>query len=237
MKIIRIILWILGVGMLAGVPIQYSRYFANNSTDPIGFWIIALSPAIFCLCCAASLHFIRWKNVELKFISHVASLIICLLVFLIYGFISFVFEGIHNAITPVTHIGQYKNVLADWKRSVPDIVEHFPETIPAEAQDVRFYFFPGCFQADSFILLGFQVSEDHFQEYKNQFSPMVTKIHRGEDWLRVLSIYNQTERAELFKDFVVMQFDKDPNRIYEHGKEHGVAINDKINGIIFWAEW
>lgn len=236
MKIIRIILWILGVGMLVAALIQCSRCFANNSTDPIGFWVIALSPAIFCLCCAASLHFIRWKNAELKFISHVASLIICLLVFLIYGFISFVFEGIHNAMTPVTQIGQYEKILAKWKRSAPDIVEHFPETIPAKAQDARFYFSSGL-QADSIILVGFQVSEDHFQEYKNQFSPMVTKIHSGEAWSRVLSIYNQTERAELSKDFVVMQFDKDPNRIYEHGKEHGVAINDEINEIIFWAEW
>lgn len=236
MKIIRIILWILGLGMLIAVPIQYCRYFANTSTDQTGFLVIALSLVIFCLCCAASLRFIRWKNAELKLISHVACLIICLLVISVYGFISFVFEGIHNAMEPVTDVGQYENILAEWKRSAPHIVEHFPEAILTEAQDVRFYFSPGL-QADSIILLGFQVPEEQFQEYKNRFSSMVTKTYRGDLWTRVLSIYNETERAELSKGFVVMQFDKDPNTIYEHGKEHGVAINENVNEIIFWAEW
>lgn len=113
MKIIRIILWILGFGMLTAAPIQCSRYFSNPSAHPAEFLIIALPPSILCLCCAAVLTFIRWKNTELKRISHVACLIICFLVFSVYGFISFVFEGIHKAITPITHIGQYENILAE----------------------------------------------------------------------------------------------------------------------------
>ncbi len=223
--------------MLIAAPIQCRRYFSNPLAHPAEFLIIALPPSILCLCCAAVLTFIRWKNTELKRISHVACLIICYLVFSIYSFISLALESFHEVTTPVTDIGQYENTLAEWKRSAPDIVEHFPENIPAGAQNVRFYFFPGCFQADSFILLGFRVSQEIFQEYENRFSPMVTKIHSGEDWSRFLSIYNETERTELSKGFVVMQFDKDPNSIHEHGKEHGVAINDEINEIIFWAEW
>lgn len=236
MKIIRIILWILGFGMLIAAPIQCSRYFSNPSAHPAEFLIIALPPSILCLCCAAVLTFIRWKNTELKRISHVVCLIICFLVFSIYSFISLALESFHEATTPVTDISQYEKALAKWKRGVPDIVEHFPDTIPADAQDVRFYFTPGFLQGDACILLGFRISEEQFNACKAHFSAITTATFKANHWHKHEYLYHNTETAEWSKDFVVMQFDKDPNTIYEHDNEHGIAINENDNVIVFWAE-
>jgi hypothetical protein len=74
------------------------------------------------------------------------------------------------------------------EKKCPDIVEHFPENIPAGHRMFGFISFQVCFQADSFILLGFRVSQEIFQEYENRFhlwSPKYTAEKIGQDFFHI----------------------------------------------------
>ena len=68
------------------------------------------------------------------------------------------------------------------------------------------------------------------------FSDITTATFKANDGHKHEYLYHNTETAEWSKDFVVMQFDKDPNTIYEHDNEHGIAINENDNVIVLWEE-
>jgi len=141
------------------------------------------------------------------------------------------------SIRPISNIRKYEKILNEWKQFAPDLVSHFPERIPPDAKSIDFYFMPGFLQADSEIQLRFKTTHKKIEEYYDRFSKFATKTFRDRPFVHFKPHQKFGEVVELGKDFETFQFEKDPNHIPEHGKEHGVIISREKNEIIFWAEW
>lgn len=137
---------------------------------------------------------------------------------------------------PVYDIDTYENILKQLKEFAPDMVYHFPESIPEDVQNVDFYFRHGL-HAKFEIQLRYKISPDKILEYYETYSQLKTKSCYGKTFVHFLDNKAGSEIIELSEDFEVLQLDKNPDRIIENNKGHGVKISKEKNEIIFWAEW
>jgi hypothetical protein len=231
MKHIRLCIWITGILLAVLAPIQLYR-----SHRAFGFWTafefiyLILPPILF----IGTAYLLNKKpgNSTLHIIS-------CSCLTGVLGFYTLITLGMEMFINsrPIINVNKYENVLSQWKQFAPDIVSHFPDPIPPDAQNIEFYFSPGLFQADDEIQLRFKTTSEIISDYYNEFLKITTKSYYGETFVHFLPHKKDGQIIELGQDFEVLQFDKDPNNIHEHGKRHGVIINKRENIIIFWAEW
>lgn len=159
MKFTKIVLWIVGVVLVVIAPIQLYRIHRAFGTITSGAVLFLILPAIL----ITGMAFIvkKWPTNKMLEALSVVALGLTLLWYIPLTF------GIEAWISaePVSDIGKYKKILTKWKQSAPDIVSHFPESIPPEAQDVDFYFSPGFLQADSEIQLRFKTTPKNIEEY------------------------------------------------------------------------
>ena len=167
----------------------------------------------------------------------VGGVAVLLLAAIVCGWFALQFRAMLKATRPVADVGEYGRVLGEWKEFAGEIVGHFPEAVPADAEDVSFYFWPGFLQSDARIELRFRTGHESIDRYYETFSKRATKFTSGAMLIHFVRGRGQADVTELGPDYVVMQFDADPNNIPEHGKEHGVIMSREKNEIIFWAEW
>jgi hypothetical protein len=153
------------------------------------------------------------------------------------GWLFMQFRAFEQASRPVMDVEAYERVLGEWKEHAEDIVGHFPEAIPGDAEDAGFYYWPGLFQSDARIELRLRMGREGIEGYYEAFSERATRMTRGAVLIHRSGDGRLADVIELGRDYVVMQFDEEPDDIPEHGKEHGVIISREKNEIIFWAEW
>jgi len=144
---------------------------------------------------------------------------------------------VKKEITPVNDIAKYESILKEWKEFAPDIVNHFPEAIPSDAQNTEFYFKPRVLQSDSRIELRYRTTPENIESLYEEFSKLTTKSSYGGTLVHFPPNGGDADIIELEEDWEIMHFDEDPDNLPEHSKEHGVMISREKKEIIYWADW
>ena len=231
MKVIRIVLWITGLILAVIAPIQlYRSHRASGFIGPLLFLFLVLPP-ILIIGTACALK-IKSKNRLIHYLS-IVGLIVILLYYILLSLGLEMFISAHSVID----IQKYEKILNQWKEFAPDIVYHFPKSIPSDAQNVEFYFRPGILQSDSVIQLRYKTSPEEISKLYDRYSKLKTQSYYGRELIHFIPHQRDADIIELGKDFETLQFDENPDHIPEHAKEHGVIISKEKNEIIFWAEW
>ena len=160
-------------------------------------------------------------------------------------------------LTPITTTSKYNNVMTlRWHDQ--HLVQHFPEQIPPDAGNPRFYYRAGFLQGGSSIELRVQMPTDFVEEVLTTYRPQAKsifneaeKLERGADNPDILPKWNfvtfppdenETPGTHtlLPKDFEILLLSSEPYKSdptdWNHGKASGISISRQRREIIYWAE-
>jgi len=160
-------------------------------------------------------------------------------------------------LTPITTASKYNNVMTlRWHDQ--QLIEHFPEQIPSDAENTRFYYRAGFLQGGSTIELRVKVPAKHVEEVYTAYRPKAKiilngaeKLDRGTSnpdmlpkWSFVTFPPNENEipgtHTLLPKDFKILLLSSEPYKSnptdWNHGKATGISISRQRREIIYWAE-
>jgi len=160
-------------------------------------------------------------------------------------------------LTPITTASKYNNVMTlRWHDQ--QLIEHFPEQIPSDAENTRFYYRAGFLQGGSTIELRVKVPAKHVEEVYTAYRPKAKiilngaeKLDRGTSnpdmlpkWSFVTFPPNENEipgtHTLLPKDFEILLLSSEPYKSnptdWNHGKATGISISRQRREIIYWAE-
>lgn len=147
----------------------------------------------------------------------------------------------------VTDVAQYTEIRAQLGDSIA--VRHFPQTIPSDATDVRFFYEPGFLQGGTILQLKLKLPANRIDELYSQYRNMAIYTFVGGD----------TNQANLLDDVPIPFFyasDNDehsfpatyeiivlgaepygkPDFKWNHGTTYGVAIDKSGSEIVYWLE-
>ena len=151
--------------------------------------------------------------------------------------------------TPILDVTQYENVIK-LRWLWPDLITHFPKTIPADAQNPAFFYRAGFWQGGASIELKLQMpaqfmddtsaaygSKANFKPWKSERTmteandddelPFVSRIDKNK------KSYQSPDTADKFETYVLRGR---PPISLNHGERAGLYI-DRINKeITYWAE-
>lgn len=131
-------------------------------------------------------------------------------------------EVVGPAMTEVTRASRYTEIMKKWGDS--SYVQHFPPTIPEDAANVHFSFYPGPLQAEGHMQLSYTTSPENISRLYERFNAMKTNSSLTP------SIFFRT--GELKNTLVPEDFE-----IMVLGLGCGVAISKGRNEILYWAKY
>ena len=185
----------------------------------------------------------------IQFFAHLAALVVL--------FVLFESALVFWQLAHITDVSQYQNVKTlRWLRE--DLIEHFPETIPATAQNPVLHYNGGFLQGAAVIELRMQMPaesiEKMYSTYMRQAKAIYTgaeQLSRDADDLNRLPKWKfytwppqryETQEAVLLlpQDFEIILLSSNPSQSnptdWNHGESAGISISKKRNEIIYWAE-
>lgn len=160
-------------------------------------------------------------------------------------------------LTPICAVSKYDNVMRlRWHRK--DLVEHFPKTIPADAQNTKFHYHAGFLQGGAAIELRLKMPSDYVEDTYSTFMSRAKSIFHGDEqlfrgvndpdilpkWHFYTFSREQNEARGLSpllpEDFDIVLLASHPYKSdptdWNHGESSGISISRKRNEIIYWAE-
>jgi len=160
-------------------------------------------------------------------------------------------------LTPVSAVSQYENVKSlRWHRK--DLIEHFPETVPSRARDLKFYYRAGFLQGGASIELRLHMPAECVEDIYETYRAQAKSIFNGAEKLpsdahnpNILPKWhfftfpedrNETSGVPplLPQDFEILLLSSHPYKPnptdWNHGDSSGVSISKKRREIIYWAE-
>jgi hypothetical protein len=161
----------------------------------------------------------------------------------------------NNALKPVTDIAQYPTILhKSWQDS--PLVQHFPQTIPAVAKNVKIYYQPGFLQGGSTLQLQMTLPPAKIAEIQTQLRQVAQRRYipgaKDNSPTEETSADGQISVSFQYKFYLGQPGDQNFPQSYEilvlsdtrgapsydwnHGEMHGVAINIATSEIVYWAE-
>ena len=156
----------------------------------------------------------------------------------------------------VTKVSKYEEIRHKLWHS-PTLIAHFPDKIPADANDVRLSYFPGFLQGGAWFQVKMTLPEDRISQLFEEFDlKKVKSVHGGGSYdhensevgmpttLFRTSKSDSSDSSRNFvgegfpEDFVIMVLGaKDSARgSWNHGCSYGVAISKFRREIVYWAE-
>jgi hypothetical protein len=156
---------------------------------------------------------------------------------------------------PSTEVWRYKQLVNPDSRN--GLLGHFPEHVPKDATEVRFYYAPGTLQAGTVYQIRMRLPLSRIEELHEMFSKKKTKSFwggaliehmNGKNGMPTTRFYtnrnkDDSESLVFPTDYEIMIFDRllpeserPPGFYWNHGESHGVAISKKRNEIVYWAE-
>ena len=221
-------------------------HWGSTGSITIGYLLNFLPAAAFILAYVAN------RRASRK-IAHVVAIPLCFIALVFWGFITVGGEMVVSAITEVTDIREYDDILEDYWKFNEKLVSHFPRPIPSDAKDVSFSFIPAFLQGGAHIQIRYSTPANVTSELYDRFSQTKTKSFMGGDTNDHMNMQegmpttffytSGSNKREFPKDFEIMIFDEvlkeedRPDRhFWNHGQSHGVAISKKRNAIVYWAE-
>lgn len=168
--------------------------------------------------------------------------------------IAFFGNGMAEATGSVTDPKQYHRTLNDyWRSGAPDLVEHFPECIPADAQNVHFLFTPRFLMGGARLYLLYQTSSEEIQRIRSVAEKLrnagcnllgsTAGIPEINEFPKPIDPSGPTLGNDLPADFNLYFFDATFPEMrleewcWNHGRTHGIAIHEKSQQVLFWADY
>lgn len=145
----------------------------------------------------------------------------------------------------VTDVNRYERVLALADTRDGLMRASFPETIPADASDVSFVYWPALGQGGQFAALSYRAGEETIQAYAEAFGGAAVWVGRRNDGeAEEYGIFSGTfsgigvTEEELSRDYLLYVMVSQPSRPddWNHGKRNVVAIDQAHSRVIFTAE-
>ena len=156
-------------------------------------------------------------------------------------------------LTPIADVTQYENVInLRWLR--PDLIQHFPKTIPSDAKNQAFFYRAGFWQGGASIELKLQMPAQFIEEtsaaYRSKTNSRV--IDSGDsinetNTTRELPYESRITKSkkpdesldasEKSETFIISErpYRTDPIS-WNHGERAGLYIDRRHNQITYWAE-
>ena len=178
--------------------------------------------------------------------------ILSFIVRIFFIFILFYYALIMWQLTAITSVSKYGNVInLRWLR--PDLIGHFPDRVPLDAQEKRFYYRAGFLQGGSSIELKIRMPEEFVREVRATYISQAKSVFNGAENLKrgsdgpdvppkwnfftFSSDRNETtvESQHLPQDFEILLLSPYPSNL-NHGETSGIGISQKRGEIIYWAE-
>jgi hypothetical protein len=169
------------------------------------------------------------------------------------GFLHFIRafgEGWHKAIDPVTDSGGYTELLQRARDQVPELVDHFPDSIPEQAKNVRFYYRPHFLQGPLVLQLRVTLPAAEVATIESQYAPLATHSFQGGDDNIHMNLPNGTattfdftsspQAASFPASFTLYVLESEArgdgvNR-WNHGSTCGLAIDKSQSEVVYWCE-
>ncbi len=163
--------------------------------------------------------------------------------------------SLHNSLETVTNIAEYPKILSErWNNS--PLVQHFPQTIPPEAKNVKIHYVPGFLQGGSILQLQMNLPPAKIAEIQAQLrkvaqrkyipgakdnSPTQETSADGQvsitfDYKYYLGKSNEQNFPKDHEILVLSDTRGAPTYDWNHSQLHGVAINSTSSEIVYWAE-
>ena len=148
----------------------------------------------------------------------------------------------YQATQPVTDVARYAEVRSRYEESA--FVSHFPETIPPEASNVRFYYFPGFLQGGMQLQLRLQLPLQQWRDRRAQYAAaasyrFVDGEHRSLENDIPIAAFSTSDEALDFPDtyeILVLDARSQGEPEWNHGYSYGVALNAEMSEIVYWAD-
>lgn len=170
-------------------------------------------------------------------------------------------EAMHKATAVVKDISKYEDRLVNyWRKYAPELVAHFPSSIPSDAVNPKFYFNPHFLQGGANLQLRYTTTPEHLETLHRHHHPNRTVEYDDRGLAAGLSESHLIPRppfftgnsdemyGELPEDFELMYFnefvpeaamvrrEQESEHYWNRAGTHGLAISRKRNEIIFWVE-
>ncbi len=153
-----------------------------------------------------------------------------------------------SATTPIEDSSQYGEIVSQIGES--ELTSHFPDSIPSNATNVKFYYFGGFMQAGASIQLRYKLQDDEINDLKYHFQSIAKyEIQDGgidydETILDAVPIpsflTSGTEEYKFPENYSILIIEAEPlgsqDFIWNHGYSYGVVISVEEAEIIYWAE-
>lgn len=237
-------LWLLMALFIGWKIFEDNRRIADLGVKPIHVLFQAL-PSLVLMSAAAWITFRKGTMYWVLSLSLIAATFLSMIVF--FG------NGMAEATGSVTDPKQYHRTLNDyWRSGAPDLVAHFPERIPADAQNIHFLFTPRFIMGGARLYLLYQTLPEEIQrirakaERSRNISCNLLGHTEGipeiNQFQKPLNIQQPILGEELPAGFDLYFFDatipemRQEEWCWNHGSTHGIAINEKSQQVLFWAE-
>ncbi|WP_089094119.1 hypothetical protein [Nodularia sp. NIES-3585] len=131
-----------------------------------------------------------------------------------------------------------------------DYIQHFPDHLPNEAENVRIAYYSGTVSAGSFFQVRLKQSPKKIQKLLSQYQNIAKYDYKGGSTNDHVNLHNgvpttffytsdvyQESFPPTYEILVLDAKDKGkPGFKWNHGYSYGVAIDSSASEIIYWAE-
>lgn len=156
-------------------------------------------------------------------------------------------------VSPVTDIRKYGEILGKWEHSE---VQHFPGTIPLEAEEAKFYYRPAFLQGGAAVQLRLKLPAPRVQMLYTKYSAQArfsfnggdSNIHSNlPDGVPTTFFYTSGTSDDTFPNSCVIlvlgpyTLDEvremhEKNESFNHSQSCGVACDRAHSEVVYWAE-
>lgn len=140
--------------------------------------------------------------------------------------------------------------IRNYKWSDPNLIKHFPVSIPANAKAVHLAYSPGFMQGSSFFQIRFQQPPEKIEKLLSQYSKSALYKYQGGDTndhinqphgVPTTFFYTSGSGDESFpKTYQILVLKAQDQGIsgfkWNHGHSYGVAIDSTASEIVYWVE-
>ncbi|MEM9907979.1 MAG: hypothetical protein AAF921_23455 [Cyanobacteria bacterium P01_D01_bin.44] len=172
--------------------------------------------------------------------------VLTLLITVPIGLLNLLGYSFEASTRPVTDVSQYAEVRSSYGNAP---VSHFPETIPPEATNVKFYYRPGAFQGSSSIQVRMQLPPEMWSRLKAEYEAVAQYRYTGEDRnsrsfsseeeaaaISHVSWFLTSDEYSSFPDsYEILIFGFQDNADLDLVICYGVALNADPPEIVYWT--
>ena len=170
--------------------------------------------------------------------------------FLLLGFLGFcVVAQTFGPSEQITDTSRYAEIRASFGESV--LVQHFPDEIPADAENVELAYLPRFLQGGSYLQLRLKLPPRRIEDLYSHFSASAIHEYRGgdlsyhgklPDGVPTTRFYTSDTDDEVFPPtYEIFVLGAQPGGSSEfewnHGYSYGVAIDRFASEIVYWSEY